>query len=117
MAARIIDGKRFLIRQLSKKHTTPPHSTNESNSKQSPPSESSVVQSTETLVTRREVKPKTHIVVVRTTNSTKNEREETIETNETAPSKSVELPAALTNGVSISFFNSSMISREKQKFF
>jgi hypothetical protein len=107
MAARIIDGKRFLIRQLSKKHTTPPHSTNESNPK----------QSTETLVARREVTPKTHIVVVRTTNSTKNEREETIETNETAPSKSVGLPAALTNGVSISFFHSLMISREKQKFF
>ena len=103
MATRIINGKRFLIRQIPKKHITPLHSASESNPKES---ESSVIHTTETRVIRTEVAPKNRIVVVRTTSTTKDESGEITETTETEASKSVELPAALTNGVSsILFFN------------
>jgi hypothetical protein len=103
MAMRVINGKRFVIQQIPKKHTTPLHSAGESNPKQSP--ESSVIQTTETHIVRKKVEPKNRIVVVRTTSTTKDESGEVMESNENEASKSVELPAALTNGVNISFFN------------
>jgi len=111
MAAHNVDGK-LLVRQLRKKSITSPHSVNESNPKTpsktvpTPPpvlssSTSTTAQTTNTLVASTEVTPTTRIVVVRTTNSTQNEKGETIETNESGRSKSVELPPVLTNGVSI----------------
>jgi hypothetical protein len=117
MATQIIDGKRFLLRQVPKTSSRP---VDEYSSKipsnivpppalspPPPPSKSSTTQSTNnTLIARTEVTPATRIVVVRTANSTQNEKEETIETNESARSKSVELPPMLTNGVSISIRNS-----------
>ncbi len=109
MDTHMIDGKRLVFQQTSKKSTTP-RPVNESSSKISlntvspPPPEPS---STDSLVARREVTPKTRIVVVRTSGP-QNEQGETADKNESPRSKSVDLPPVLTNGVNILILNSSI---------